>query len=448
MDMLLELEKSNGYVNVLLSAVLDKYDYLMPQEKAFIKRAVQGTMERRIQIDYVLNQISKHPVEKMKPLIRQLLRMSAYQLMFMDAVPDSAVCNEAVKLAGKRKFASLRGYVNGVLRNLAVSLKKQGIIYPDPEKEPIAYLSVMYSMPEWLVEHFLQAYGRADTEKILGAFLEQNAVTLRLEERLTEEEKGALIKAWEEKGAIVRQHPYLPYAMQIWKIDGIKHLAGYEEGLFMVQDVSSMLAVEAADIKKGMTVIDVCAAPGGKSLHAASKLDGTGKVLSYDLTETKVERLEANRIRMRKENMVTAIQDARAADEELYRLADVVLADVPCSGLGVIGKKQDIKYHATPQSIREITALQKDILKNVANYVKPGGVLIYSTCTINPVENEDMVKWFCDVFPFEIEGMEGLAVMDKYLPKSLEVAFSRGMAQLLPGIHETDGFFFAKLRKK
>lgn len=441
LDILLELEKTDGYVNVLMSAVLDKYDYLSTQEKAFIKRLTQGTVERRIQLDYVIDQISKLPAAKMKPLIRNLLRMSAYQLIFMDSVPDSAVCNEAVKLAKKRKFVSLQGYVNGVLRNLAAALKNSSIAYPDAQTEPVSYLSVMYSMPEALVEHFVKEYGRNDTEKILKAFLEQKSVSLRLEESLPKEEREKLIKSWEENGAAVKPHPYLSYAVNIEKIDGIKHLAGYEEGLFTVQDVSSMLVVEAAGIKKGQTIIDVCASPGGKSLHAASKLCGTGKVLSFDLTEAKVERLEDNRRRMKKENMITALKDAREADEELYQLGDVVFADVPCSGLGVIGKKQDIKYHVTPQSIEELTALQKDILQNVANYVKPDGVLMYSTCTMSPLENESIVKWFCDVFPYKLESV------DEYMPEQLRGEGTNGMLQLLPGIHETDGFFFAKLRR-
>lgn len=448
LDILLELEKSSGYVNVLLSDVLDKYDYLMPKEKAFIKRVTQGTIERRIQIDYILNQISKVPVDRMKPLIRQLLRMSVYQLMFMEAVPASAVCNEAVRLAGKRKFVSLKGYVNGVLRKAAAVSNEQSIIYPDAEKAPVLYLSVKYSMPEWLIERFEKAYGRADTEKILAAFLEQKPVTLRLEESLGQKGRAALIKSWEEKGVLIKQHPYLPYAVKIEKADGIKRLAGYGDGLFMVQDVSSMLVVEAAGIRRGQTVIDVCAAPGGKSLHAASKLEGSGKVLSFDLSEAKVERLEENRRRMHKDNMECAVWDARLAKEELYQLADVVLADVPCSGLGVIGKKQDIKYHVTPSSIEEITVLQKDILKNVANYVKPGGILMYSTCTMNPMENEEIVEWFCDAFPFELEGVEDLGVMDECLPQPLKRAILAGRVQLLPGIHETDGFFFARLRKR
>lgn len=439
LDILLELAKTDGYVNLLLADVLEKYDYLSPKEKAFIKRVTEGTVERQIQIDYILNLVSKVPTKKMKPLIRELLRMSAYQILFMDAIPDAAVCNEAVRLAWKRSFASLKGYVNGVLRNL--SRQKQTIPYPDAKKEPVRYLSVMYSMPQWLVEHFLQSYDGDIVEKILRAFLEREPVTLRLEEAMTESEKEALLAAWEEKGAVIRKHPYLPYAVQLGKAEGVRHLSGYEEGFFTVQDVSSMLVIEAAAIQKGQTVIDVCAAPGGKSLHAASKLAGTGRVLSYDLTQKKLMRMEENRIRMRKENMITAIGDACLYREELHQLADVVLADVPCSGLGVIGKKPDIKYHVSGQSLEEIILLQKKILRNAVAYVRPDGILMYSTCTINPEENEKMVEWLCNTFSLIPEDMSG------YLPEVLKDVGEKGMVQLLPGIHETDGFFFARLRK-
>ncbi len=440
LDILLELEKTDGYVNLLLADVLEKYDYLAPKEKAFIKRVTQGTVERRIQIDFCLNTVSKVPVPRMKPLIRQLLRMSACQILFMDSVPDAAVCNEAVKLAQKRKFVSLKGYVNGVLRSL--SRQKDQIIYPDTEKEEEESLSVRYSMPPQLVRHFVNEYGKETAEKIMSAFLERCPVTLRLEERLSEAEKSSLYRAWEEKGAVVRQHPLLPYAVCIERAEGVSSLSGYEEGLFAVQDVSSMLAVEAADIQKGQTVIDLCAAPGGKSLHAASKLSETGRVLSFDISEKKLCRMEENRKRMRKENVRIQAGDACIFREELAGTADVVLADVPCSGLGVIGKKQDIKYHVTMESMEQITLLQKEILQNAASYVKTGGILLYSTCTLNPQENEMMVRWFCERFPFTPEDMSAC------LPEPLKKAGKTGMIQLIPGIHETDGFFFARLRRK
>lgn len=439
LDILLELSKTDNYVNLLLADVLHKYDYLAPKEKAFIKRVTEGTIECRIQIDYILNLISKTPTEKMKPLIRELLRMSVYQLMFMDAVPDAAVCNEAVRLAKKRKFVSLQGYVNGVLRN--ISRQKQDFVYPDKNKEPARYLSVMYSMPQWLAEYFLERYDKDTVEKMLCAFLERMPVTIRLEEDISGAEREKLLASWEERGIAVKKHPYLSYAVQIEKADGIRHMPGYDEGLFTVQDVSSMLVVEAADIRKGQTIIDVCAAPGGKSLHAASKLGETGRVLSFDLTEKKAARMEENRLRMRKENMKTAIADARIYREDLYQLADIVLADVPCSGLGVIGKKPDIKYHVSKQSLENILSLQKEILRNAAAYVKPGGVLMYSTCTINPEENEKTAEWLCDTFALTPEDMS------VYLPEPLKEDGKKGMVQLLPGIHETDGFFFAKLRK-
>lgn len=444
LEILLELERTDGYVNLLLADVLEKYDYLEPREKAFIKRVTEGCVERRIQTDYVLDGISKVPVKKMKPFIRALLRMSAYQLLFMETVPDAAVCDEAVKLAKKRKFGSLQGYVNGVLRNL--SRQKGTIVYPDMEKMPLKALSVRYSMPEWLTESFLRLYGQETTEKMLQAFLDRRPVTVRLEEGLTAKERKALLDSWEEKGVTVKKHPYLPYAVQIEKTEGIRHLPGYEEGLFAVQDVSSMLAVEAAGIGKGQTVLDLCAAPGGKSLHAASKLAGTGSVLSFDITEAKLLRMEENRKRMRRENMKTAIGDARIRREELYQSADVVLADVPCSGLGVIGRKPDIKYHVTKQSLAEITALQKEILRNAAAYVKPGGILLYSTCTIVPQENEETVEWFCGEFPFAPESMR--VHLPEELPAELREAADTGMLQLLPGVHESDGFFFARLRRK
>lgn len=434
------MSKENEYSSILIAAVLDKHDYLDRKEKAFIKRVSEGTLERRIQIDYVLDLYSKVPVAKMKPLIRELLRMSVYQILFMEHIPDAAVCNEAVKLAGKRKFKSLQGYVNGVLR--AVSRSKDKIDYPDREEDALRYLSVHYSMPLWLTEHISRCFGEEACEKILQAFLERKPVSIRLEENLTSERKKQLTEAWQRAGIKVRQHPYLPYALWVSGAEGVRSLEGYEEGCFAVQDVSSMLVVEAAGIRAGDTVIDVCAAPGGKALHAAAKTSDSGRVIACDVTEYKTRKIEENRIRLRRKNVEVKVQDARVFDESLREKADVLLADVPCSGLGVIGRKQDIKYRVTEESLQEITALQKEILCNAVNYVKQGGILMYSTCTMNPAENEDMVRWLCREQRFTLESMEDM------LPEPLKSEGQKGYVQLLPGIHETDGFFFAKLRKQ
>ncbi|MCH5262176.1 MAG: 16S rRNA (cytosine(967)-C(5))-methyltransferase RsmB [Lachnospiraceae bacterium] len=440
LDILLELSSQNEYSNILISSALEKYNDLDGKEKAFIKRVSAGTLERRIQIDYVINQFSTVPVNKMKPLIRELIRMSCYQILFMENIPDAAVCNEAVKLAKKRKFQSLQGYVNGVLR--AIVRGKERIIYPDRQTAYHDYLSVCYSMPLWLVEHFCNAYGDELCELILQSFLQPGAVSIRFQETLDEKERERLITAWQREGVEVRKSTYLPYAVEIERSDGVRNLAGYEEGAFAVQDVSSMLVVEAAGIKAGDTVIDVCAAPGGKTLHAAAKLAGTGQVISCDVTPYKAGKIEENRDRMHMTNVSVKVRDARTADEELVGQADVLLADVPCSGLGVIGKKQDIKYRVTPESLQQVIALQKEIVGNVVQYLKPDGIMMYSTCTMNPAENEEMVRWICDKFDLEQVSMA------PYMPETLKEEADKGYIQLLPGVHKTDGFFLAKLRKR
>ena len=440
LDILLELSKQNEYSNVLISAVLEKYDYLDGKEKAFIKRVSEGTIERRIQIDYVLDLFSKVPVRKMKPLIRELLRLSCYQILFMDNIPDAAVCNEAVKLAGKRGFKSLKGYVNGVLR--AIARGGERIVYPDRQAAYHDYLSVCYSMPMWLVEHFCSAYGDGQCEKILQSFLQRGAVSIRLTEMLDENERERLIERWRQDGVEVRKNPYLPYAVEVEKADGIRSLAGYAEGAFAVQDVSSMLVTEAAGIRQGDTVIDVCAAPGGKALHAAAKLNGTGRVIACDVSSHKTDKIQENRDRMHMDNVFVKVRDARIEDKELIGQADVLIADVPCSGLGVIGRKQDIKYRATPESMEQVIQLQREILGNVIRYLKPTGTMMYSTCTMNPAENEEAVEWICREYDMETVSMA------HNMPETLREAADRGCLQLLPGIHGTDGFFIAKLKRK
>ena len=439
-DILLEIGEKERYSHLVIRDVLDKYNYMAPRDKAFIKRIVEGTLERRIQVDYVLDRFSKVPVSRMKPFIRNLLRMSVYQLLFMDSVPDRAVCNEAVKLAGKRGFRTLQGFVNGVLRTVA--RRKEDITYPDRQGAPISYLSVKYSMPEWLVEKFLEERGIEETESICKAFLCETPISLRFQESLTREEKQQLLSDIEGSGAVITSHPYLPYAFCLTGAEGMENVPGFYEGLFTVQDVSSMLVCEVADIAEGSYVIDVCAAPGGKSLHAAEKLKGTGHVSARDLTEYKVSMIRDNIDRMKLTNIQTLVWDACVLRQEDVERADIVLADLPCSGLGVIGKKKDIKYRITPEDLGQVCQLQRQILDVVWHYVKPGGTLIYSTCTINPMENEENVRWFVQNYPFELQDVT------PFLPAPLQGEVREGSLQLLPGIHETDGFFIARLIRK
>ncbi len=451
LDILLSLEREKEFSNRLIKAVLDKYDYLPGQEKAFIKRVTEGTIERRIELDYYLDRFSSVPVRKMKPLIRNLLRMSVYQILYMDAVPDSAVCNEACKLAGKRKFTNLKGFVNGVLRKIAG--QKSSLPMPDPEKEPLLYASVKYSMPLWLTEFWSKEFGTAVTDKILDGLMKVHPVSLRFSSQLTEEEREKWVERIRETGAELTQSAYVPYVYSLKKAESIEYLPGYDEGIFTVQDVSSALAVCAAGLKPGDFVVDVCAAPGGKSILASEM---AGRVLSRDVSERKAELIRENAERMGRDNITVEVFDGTVCDEHLTEQADAVLLDVPCSGLGIIGKKRDIKYNATPESLAEIVKLQRQIVDSSWKYVKKGGVLLYSTCTINPEENFGMVRYITENLPFKTESLV------RYLPEALlrdrekfmeEAGDLSNLAeytredcmQLLPGYMESDGFFFARL---
>lgn len=443
LEILLQLEKGEGFDGKLINAVLDKYDYLDKRDKAFIKRLTEGTTERRIELDYHLDQYSKVPVKKMKPLIRSLMRMSVYQIIYMDSVPDSAACNEAVKLTQRHKFGSLKGFVNGVLR--AISRNKGNLIFPDPEKEPVKSLSVRYSMPEWIVSMWMKRYGGERTEKILDGLLKEHPVSIRISTCLAEEERERLLKELEETGAKIHGSPYLPYVFLIENIDNIKKLPGFKEGLFTVQDVSSCLSVEALSIKEKDVVMDLCAAPGGKTILAAEKAD---RVYSFDLSEEKVELIRENLSRMKLGNVTAAAQDATEFHPEFEKKADIVIMDVPCSGLGVIGKKRDIKYRVSREGIESLVRLQKSIVNAGFRYVKPGGILIYSTCTINASENEEMAGWIGENFPFEPVDVKGRLPGRLLEDLADAAAVGENYLQLLPGFCQADGFFFALFKRK
>lgn len=465
--------KGQEFSSRLISDVLDKYDYLEGRNKAFLKRLSEGTIERQMELDYYLNAFSTVPVNKMKPLIRCLLRLSTYQLIYMESVPDSAVCNEACKLAVKRGFTNLRGFVNGVLRG--ISRNKGELPLPDEHREPVKHLSVKYSMPEWLVELWLDEYGWKVTEKLLGGLLEIHPVSLRFRTSLSGEQRQECVRRLAERGTELSPVGYLPYCFFIEHMDNIRRLPGYEEGDFMVQDVSSALAVEAAGLKEGDFVIDVCAAPGGKSLLAAEK---AGRVLARDVSEEKAALIRENAERMRAENIEIQVFDGTHTDAELAGRADAVLLDVPCSGLGVIGKKRDIKYRVTREGLKNLVILQRQIVKASAGYVKPGGMLIYSTCTIHREENEDMVRFITRELGFCPEPLEGFlpeAVLAEkkriselrskesgeiHNKKTLEhrdretetetmltAEEEAACIQLLPGFMEADGFFIARFRR-
>ena len=432
LGILMEVTRDGEYSHIALRNVLNKYQYLDKKERSFITRVTEGTLERMIELDYIINQFSKVKVNKMKPVIRNILRMSVYQLKYMDSIPNSAVCNEAVKLATKKGFSSLKGFVNGVLRNIERNL--DAITYPDD-------LSIKYSMPEWILNQWKEVYDDKTIETMLQAFLEDKPTTIRCNtNQVTVDE---LVEKLKNEGVTVEKHPYLPYALWISSYNYLAELQSFQEGDFYVQDISSMLVSHIAQPKEGDNVIDVCAAPGGKSLHMAEMLKGTGHVEARDLTDYKVNLIWENIERSRMQNIEAVRFDATVLDETSVEKADIVVADLPCSGLGILGKKTDLKYKMTEKTQEDLVVLQRDILSKVKNYVKPGGNLVYSTCTIHKKENMDNVHWFLENNPdFALDSIEDL--LNEELKRDV---MEKGCFQFLPGVHKSDGFFIAKFKR-
>lgn len=430
LDILYEILEKDGFSHVVLHQALSKYQYLEKQDRAFVTRVTEGTLEYLLQIDYVLNQFSATETKKMKPLIRTLMRMSVYQILYMDRIPDSAVCNEAVKLAQKRRFQGLKGFVNGVLRT--VSRQKGQLQFPD--------LSVKYSMPSWIIDLWKQTYDQKTVEGMLTCFLAGHPFTVRC--NLSRMEKGKIIASLERQGVAVREYKGIDSVLYLEHLDYPESLEAFQKGWIQVQDVSSCLPGLAACPKKGDLVLDVCGAPGGKGLHMADLLGGTGHVEVRDISRHKVDMINQNIERSGFSNISASVWDALETDASFVEKADIVMADLPCSGLGILGKKPDIKAKVTREALASLAELQRKILSVVWRYVKPGGILVYSTCTIDRQENEENVAWFLERYPFrpvDIEGRLGEELKSDTMKE--------GYIQLLPGVHPCDGFFLSVMQR-
>lgn len=454
METLTDVDREKKTASEAMNITLRNYQYMSKQERSFYTRLCNGTLENRIQLDYKLDRISKTPVHKCKPYIRSILRMSAYQILFMNSIPDAAVCNEAVLLAKKKGFRQLTGFINGVLRNLI--RQKDELPLPEWADNPVKAMSVQYSIPEWLVEKMRSWYPEEITEQIFRAFLKESPLTVRINLlRTTKEEVKADLSA---AGVKVTDGHYTDNTLRLTGYNYLNRIRAFREGLITVQDESSVLQGYLIRPEAGDRILDICAAPGGKSMQAAERLGladrkqkgRPGSVLARDISASKVDRIQENLERMQYTNIETQVWDAVQPDASLKERFDFVIADVPCSGLGVIGRKQDIKYRIRPEQLLELVSLQREILKQAVTYVKPDGKLIYSTCTIHPGENEEQVRWLTENNSLEPENLY------QWLPETLTAEIKdqpgteleQGYATLLPGLQSCDGFFMAAFRKK
>ena len=438
LDILLDIEKNNKYSNVSLHTALSSNQFMSKQERSYITRMVEGVIEWRIRLDFIINQVSKTKINKCKPLIRCILRMGVYEIFYMDSIPHEATCNECVKLAAKRGFSGLKGFVNGVLRNICRNM--DNISFPEKEPDILKYYSIKYSIPEETVSILRDYYEDDILSDILSAGVNDRGTSIRVNTDKTsvEDFMQKLILA----GIDVAKGMYNDTSLIISNYDYIRRVPGFFDGCFAVQDESSCLAVKAAGIKEGNLVIDMCAAPGGKTMYAAELAGNKGLVISRDVSSDKTELIEENVERLGYNNVRVEVYDACVLDDSLINKADVVICDLPCSGLGIMGRKNDIKYNISREKISQLSMLQRQMLENGARYVKFGGVLVYSTCTITKEENDDNVKWFIDNFDFELDSVS------PYFPNSLEDRASKGYITLLQGIDKCDGFFIARFIKR
>ncbi|GAA6515141.1 16S rRNA (cytosine(967)-C(5))-methyltransferase RsmB [Merdimmobilis hominis] len=418
---------SKGYSNIVIDKALEQSG-LDLRDAAFATALFYGVLERMLTLDHCIAGFSKTPVEKLTPQVREILRVSLYQILYMDSVPDSAAVNEAVNLTRVFRKESAGGFVNGVLRAFLRSGKR----VPRMAGSRADQLSIQYSCPAWLVQLWLDSYGEENTEGILKTSLGRPPVYIRVNTLKTTAD--ALSVQLEEEGAVVRRDEMEENCLRVSGTGDVTALPAFQEGLFHVQDKSSQLCVKALDARPGMRVLDICAAPGGKSFTAAQWMHGEGELLAMDLYRARAALVAEGAQRLGIGCIAAKEGDASRYNSKLG-LFDRVLCDAPCSGLGIIRRKPEIKYK-NPEELGEIPQLQYNILSNSANYVKKGGILLYSTCTLNPGENEGVVERF-------------LAEHRDFAPCRLSQSLgsSGHTVTLFPHQGDTDGFFISTMER-
>lgn len=434
------VEEEGAYANLALNQVLEKY---RPGklDRAFATELTYGTLRTRNTLDWVLGQFVKKPLSSQTIVLRNILRLGVYQMMFMSKVPVSAACNEGAEMARRHGHTGAVKFVNGVLRNVARQINE--IKFPEPAEDLVAHIALRYSHPAWLVEDWLARFGPEETIALCRADNEAAPNTVRTNTlRLTRDE---LADSLREKGLTVRETDFAPEGLNLEGFLSFNSLAAFKEGLFQVQDESSMLAGRALAPQPGARVLDACGAPGGKTTHLAALMENQGEILAVDVHPHKLRLIEENCRRLGVGIVRGLTADAAALPEDLHEWADFVLVDAPCSGLGVLRRRPDARWRKEPDQLPAIVSLQAEVLTGAARCLKKGGVLVYSTCTISRAENLGQVEHFLACHPDFI-----LEDLTPYLPAALDEqgTMSDGYLEILPHRHGMDGFFISRMRKK
>jgi 16S rRNA (cytosine967-C5)-methyltransferase len=436
LEALLAIEKNQAYSNLLLNKMIEKYQ-LSSKDVGLLTEMVYGTIQRRDTLDYYLRPFLKK-ANKLEVWVKVLLRLSLYQMLYLDRVPDRAAIYEAVEIAKRRGHKGIASMVNGVLR----AIQREGVPSLEEIADRVERLAVETSHPLWLVRRWVEQFGFEEARKMCETNLLPPEQTARINiSRITVNEA---IDRLREEGIEVTCGNVVPEAVKSKK-GNLAHTTTYKEGYLTIQDESSMLVAKALGVKENERVLDSCAAPGGKSTHIAELMYNTGQVISLDIHDHKIKLIQEQAERLKLHNIDAQVLDSRKVMERFAEETfDKILVDAPCSGFGVLRRKPDIKYAKKENDIFELSKVQRDILEAVAPLLKKGGTLVYSTCTIDEEENEKIIEEFLRRHPeFEMD-----ETMGERLPEKVKPYVKNGQLQILPHYFGTDGFFIAALRKK
>ncbi|MEA4924365.1 MAG: 16S rRNA (cytosine(967)-C(5))-methyltransferase RsmB [Syntrophomonadaceae bacterium] len=434
------LEKG-AYANIALDQYL-RTAKLMPEDRHLVTEIVNGTIRMLKHLDWVLNLFLSKPVAAQNPWLRDILRISLYQMLFMDNIPDYASVNSAVKLAGAQTGAKLAGVANGVLRNIARN--RESLSYPDPG-DLIKYLSIYCSQPEWLIQMLLTVYQISEVKKMLAYFNERPGLVLRSNSLLGG--RGELIEALRQEGVNCAASPRTPWAVLVEGLNKpLEQLAAYQQGRFYVQNEASMLAVAILKPEADQTIVDLGCGAGGKTTFMAELMNNRGIIEAYDIYKHKITLLKSNCQRLRI-SIVNGYNEDILVLKNKANAAQGVLLDAPCSGLGVLNRRADSRWRKNQADIDGLTAIQLSLLEKAGQMAAPGGTLVYSTCTVNPHENEAIVLKYLDQSPgFHLEGFAGELGFFP-LDEADRNQATGGMLTIRPGKYGTDGMFYARMRR-
>ena len=454
-DALKEIECHQAYTDIALERVLHR-KMIAPRDRSLVTQLVYGVVRHKRSLDTLIDSLGKKKAQQQPPKLRIILYLGLYQLHYLNQIPDSAAVNTSVELAKSNGLKKLAGVVNGVLRNYLRRAKAEGSSLQEKmtpatkiresrqslvklPSDPVKRLGIRHSFPDWIVATWLQQLSLEETEQLLTWFNQTPTIDLRV--NILKSSLAEVESALQAEGIVTARVPYLPQALRlIGGSGGINQLPGYGEGWWSVQDSSAQLVTYLLDPQPGETIIDACAAPGGKTTHIAELMGDRGTVWAFDRSEQRLQKVQANGARLQLKSIKIQVRDSRDLSA-MSPQCDRLLLDAPCSGLGTLHKRPDIRWRQTPEKIAELSLLQQELLSTASTWVKPQGVLVYATCTINPEENEKVVQLFLDSHPnWSLSLPDSEAIVNNF-------DISQGWIKVYPQRYQMDGFFMVKLQK-